>query len=64
MAISYDIISGAVIAIYVFLRLLLHYTQDPREPLLLGTGLPFLSPVIGMSRKKTKYYVNLRYCSP
>jgi hypothetical protein len=48
-------------AVYVSLRLLLHYTQDPREPRPLETLVPFVSPVIGMMRKKTNYYVTLRY---
>jgi hypothetical protein len=61
---SYGLIAGAVIAaVYVALQLLLHYTQDPREPLPLERSIPFISPLIGMSRKKTKYYVMLRYSS-
>ena len=63
MAINYGVVAGAVTAVYVSLRLLLHYTQDPREPRSLETLIPFVSPVIGMSRKKTNYYVMLRYSS-
>jgi hypothetical protein len=61
MAIDYGVVVGACAAVYVSLRLLLHYTQDPREPRPLETLVPFVSPVIGMMRKKTNYYVTLRY---
>jgi hypothetical protein len=61
MAIDYGVVVGACAAVYVSLRLLLHYTQDPREPRPLETLVPFVSPVIGMMRKKTNYYVMLRY---
>lgn len=60
MAINYGVVVGAATAVYVSLRLLLHYTQDSREPRPLETLIPFVSPVIGMSRKKTGYYVMLR----
>jgi hypothetical protein len=63
MAIDYGVVVvGACAAIYASLRLLLHYTQDPREPRPLETLIPFVSPVIGMMRKKTNFYVLLRYC--
>lgn len=61
MAMNFSVIAGAVAAIYVSLRLLLHYTQDPREPPSIETLIPFASPVIGLSRKKAHYYVMLRY---
>jgi hypothetical protein len=48
---------------YIGLSLLLHLTQDPQEPPVVDTILPFLSPMLGMVRKKTKYYVELRYFS-
>ncbi|KAF2793663.1 cytochrome P450 [Melanomma pulvis-pyrius CBS 109.77] len=60
MAMNYSVIVGAVTAVYVSLRLLLHYTQDRREPHPLDTLIPFVSPVIGISRNKTNYYVMLR----
>jgi hypothetical protein len=61
MTVHYGALAGAVIAIYVAFQLLLHFTQDKREPPSLATTIPFLSPIIGMSRKKTKYYIELRY---
>jgi hypothetical protein len=61
MTVYYGAIAGTAIAIYVSFQLLLHFTQDKREPPSLATTIPFLSPIIGMSRKKTKYYIELRY---
>jgi hypothetical protein len=49
---------------YIGLSLLLHLTQDPQEPPVVDTIIPFLSPMLGMVRKKTNYYVELRYFSP
>jgi hypothetical protein len=60
MPTSYSVIAVVAIAVYAFLQWLLKYTQDPREPPPLATSIPFLSPIIGMSRKKTKYYIMLR----
>jgi hypothetical protein len=52
-------VSGLV-AGYVFLRFLLSFTHDAKEPPALKTAIPFLSPIIGM-RKKAKFYIDLRY---
>jgi hypothetical protein len=60
MAMYYGIVFGAVAAVYFSLQLLLRYTHDWREPRSIETLIPFVSPVIGMMRKKTKYYVMLR----
>ncbi|KAF4630698.1 hypothetical protein G7Y89_g7435 [Cudoniella acicularis] len=48
------------VAIAGGLHLLLHYTQDAKEPPTVSTFLPFFGPMIGLSRKKSKYYVELR----
>lgn len=53
------VLSGLV-GLYVFLRLLLHATQDPNEPPTIETAIPFLAPVIGMVREKSRYYPRLR----
>lgn len=45
--------------IYVFLRYLLAFTQDNKEPVALATKIPFLSPIMGM-RKKAKFYLDMR----
>lgn len=49
-----------VAALYVFLRCLLAFTHDIREPVALATDFPFVSPLLGM-RKKAKFYIDLRY---
>lgn len=46
-------------ATYVFLRFLLAFTQDAKEPPSVETAIPILSPIIGM-RKKGKFYTDLR----
>lgn len=53
-------VATGVIAIYGFLYLLLHYTQDAREPPPVSTTLPFIGTMVGLARKKSKYYVELR----
>ncbi|KAF2868440.1 cytochrome P450 [Massariosphaeria phaeospora] len=60
MAITYVIPVGVAILVYVSLHLLLLYTHNKREPPLLETSIPFVSPIIGLNRKKTNYYVMLR----
>ncbi|KAI1849101.1 hypothetical protein JX266_005062 [Neoarthrinium moseri] len=51
---------GVIATTYMFLRLLLRLTQDAREPPAIVTGLPFLSPIIGMIREKSRFHVRLR----
>jgi hypothetical protein len=51
---------GSLAATYMFLRFLLAYTHDDNEPKALATSIPFLSPLLGMS-KKGKFYTGLRY---
>jgi len=53
---------GCLVATYVFLRLLLASTHHHHEPKALATSIPFLSPLLGMS-KKGKFYTDLRYVS-
>lgn len=60
MSTHFVVVAGAAATVYMFLRVILHYIQDPREPRPLETLIPFVSPMIGMSRKKTNYYVMLR----
>ncbi|KAM0810028.1 putative Cytochrome P450 [Seiridium cardinale] len=54
------IAAGAIAATYLFFRFLLHLTQSAREPPAIATGLPFLSPLIGMIREKASFHVRLR----
>ncbi|KAF2260683.1 cytochrome P450 [Lojkania enalia] len=62
----HSIISGvaAVLAgllgLYFVLRQLLLLTQDAREPPAIATTIPFITPIIGMARFKSKYTVQLR----
>lgn len=48
------------VVIYLSLHLLLHATQDKREPRPLGTSIPFLSPIFAVVNDKVKYLVKLR----
>lgn len=52
---------GAAIVLFLLSQLLLHITQDKREPPALATFIPFLGPIFGMSRKKSRFYIELRY---
>jgi hypothetical protein len=50
----------SAVAIFGFLHLLLNWIHDGREPPIAPASIPFLSHMIGMTRKKTRYYVELR----
>lgn len=59
------IVAGAIAAFaYLFLRLLITWTQDVREPPAIETGLPFIGPLVGMIREKSRLHVRLRYAAP
>ncbi|KAK9425268.1 putative Cytochrome P450 [Seiridium unicorne] len=60
MAPTVTIAAGAIAATYLFFRFLLHLTQGAREPPAIATGLPFLSPLIGMIKEKASFHVRLR----
>lgn len=55
------VLATGVIAVYGGLQLILHYTQDAKEPPPAYTAVPFLGAMIGLLRKKSKFYVELRY---
>ncbi|KAJ8069257.1 hypothetical protein OCU04_002921 [Sclerotinia nivalis] len=57
---TFALVATAVITIYGSLYVLLHYTQDANEPPPISTSLPFIGTVIQLSRKKTKFYIELR----
>ena len=61
MAATIAIVVGTLAATYVFLRILLHVTQDAREPPAILTEIPFVSPIIGMLRDKTRLHNILKY---
>lgn len=46
---------------YLFLRLVLAWTQDKREPPAILTNIPFLEPLIRVFREKGDLHVKLRY---
>jgi len=52
-------LAGAVTA-YLLLRALVRLTQDSREPPMVETTVPFISPILGMGSKKADYYTYLR----
>lgn len=52
---------GGFVATYIFLRTLLHLTQDTREPPAIVTDIPFFGPLVGMAREKSRFYLRLRF---
>ncbi|KAL2132051.1 hypothetical protein VTI74DRAFT_4280 [Chaetomium olivicolor] len=53
------VLSGLA-ATYLFLRALLHFTQDAKEPPAILTALPFIEPLVGMIREKSRFHTRLR----
>lgn len=51
---------AGVPVLFVFLRALLNFTQDPREPPALLTSVPFFEPIFNMIRQKSSFHRNLR----
>jgi hypothetical protein len=47
-------------AIYGALHVFLHITQSTKEPPPAPGLVPFIGPMIGLSRKKSKYYTEQR----
>jgi hypothetical protein len=56
MASVFAAILGGFVSTYLFLRLLLHYTQDTKEPPAIATSVPFIGPILGMMTKRTHFY--------
>ncbi|KAH6847191.1 cytochrome P450 [Chaetomium sp. MPI-CAGE-AT-0009] len=54
------LVLGGLAATYIFLRVLLSLTQDAKEPPAILTGIPFVEPLIGMIREKSRFYIRLR----
>ncbi|KAI0806442.1 cytochrome P450 [Xylaria sp. FL0064] len=52
--ISIAVIGGLVL--YAFLRVLLHITQDAREPQAIDTLVPFMSPIMNMIMRGSTYF--------
>ncbi|OJD13380.1 hypothetical protein ACJ73_09208 [Blastomyces percursus] len=51
---------GIVLGAYVFLSALLHLTQDAKEPPMIETSIPFVSPLFGLISGMQKFVVELR----
>lgn len=51
---------GGVAATYVFFWALLHFTRDPKEPPLVSTAVPFLSPILGMVKWSMGFYGHMK----
>ncbi|KAK3329237.1 cytochrome P450 [Apodospora peruviana] len=51
---------GTIVATYAFLWTLLRLTQDAKEPPLVLTTIPFLSPIMGMVKWSMDFYVHMR----
>ncbi|EAQ82875.1 hypothetical protein CHGG_11051 [Chaetomium globosum CBS 148.51] len=60
MAPVVSIALAGLAATYVFLRVLLNLTQDAKEPPAILTGIPFVEPLIGMIREKSRFHTRLR----
>ncbi|VUC35731.1 unnamed protein product [Clonostachys rosea] len=53
------LVIGCAGATYLFFSALLHFTQDNKEPPLLETSVPFISPVFGLVSGTSKYFIKL-----
>ncbi|KAK3313272.1 cytochrome P450 [Apodospora peruviana] len=60
MASTFSVVVGCLAATYLFLPVLLHMTQDAREPPAILTGVPFIGPIFSMTREKFRFCVRLR----
>jgi cytochrome P450 len=60
MAPTINLVLGGLAATYLFLRFLLALTQDAREPPAILTDVPFLQPLAGMIREKSRFHIRLR----
>ncbi|KAI8943898.1 cytochrome P450 [Xylaria longipes] len=60
MSSTLGIVLGSVAAAYAFLFALLHFTQDSREPPVVGVTIPFISPLFGFISGMQKFSIKLR----
>jgi hypothetical protein len=60
MYFALQILLGMVLALYATATALLHFTTYSGEPFAVDTALPFLGPIVNVSRKKWRYYTQLR----
>ncbi|KAI1373372.1 cytochrome P450 [Hypoxylon crocopeplum] len=63
LATDYPLLVGAfggIVATYTFFWALLRLTQDAKEPVLVSTSIPFLSPIFGMIRWNMSFYNHMK----
>lgn len=60
MPLILTVIAVIIVVIYISLQVLIHITQDAREPRLVETRLPFLDPLIAFAKQRAGYLVGLR----
>ncbi|KAJ4988273.1 25-hydroxycholesterol 7-alpha-hydroxylase 1 [Stagonosporopsis vannaccii] len=53
------VITAIAIVTYLSLQVLLHVTQDTKEPRLAETKFPFLDPIVGIAKQRAGYLVGL-----
>lgn len=51
---------SGIAATYVFFRTLLRLTQDNKEPPVVSSSIPFISPILGMIRWSMDFYSVMR----
>jgi hypothetical protein len=61
MAFGFTYTLAMATILYAALHSFLRIWQDAREPPVVLSGTPFISPIIGMVRKKATFFVYLRY---
>ncbi|KAI1410223.1 cytochrome P450 [Hypoxylon sp. FL1857] len=54
------LILGSLGAAYAFLSALLRFTQDPKEPPVIETSIPFITPLLGFLSGMPMFFVKLR----
>lgn len=60
MHVAFVSLVAGLAALYFGLRQWLRATQDSREPPVLGTTIPFVTPIVGTLADKMNYYTRLR----
>jgi hypothetical protein len=54
-------VAAGIAAVYLSLRFVLYITQYSKEPPTVLTGIPFVSPLLGMIREKSDFYLRIRF---
>lgn len=51
---------GGIAAAYIFFWAFLHLTQDNKEPPVVSSSIPFISPLLGMIQWSMDFYSFMR----